>query len=303
MKNIKKALFAFALFTLFVLSFPLSVSANAPAPANSLIVVISDLPEGAVYAELLIKIDTDDANYTDFNPNAFADGASSVRQIVDYSTDGYRSFSFHYKNAQSNIKLEAYYDGQYCVDFGTDSGSNLNYLTQYEDLLQNYRDIKIAILDKDFNILTVSDAAKLPEKTKLFVFDGDVYYNASDGSITIEERLNNYAVIFGFLYLAAMIGLSVGVELVIGLWFRFRGMPIFIVNLCSQIVMRALYVILPFTYLVETIVLEILVYLAEFFIYKRCFKQTSTAQILIYTITANTVSLLLGIYCDNLIFG
>lgn len=302
MKNIKKVLFTFALLSLFVFSFPLPVSANSPAPADRLIVVISDLPDGAVYADLLIKIDADDSNYTDFNPNPFADDILSVKEIVDYSTDGYRSFTFHYKNAESNIKLEPYYDDSYYVNFCAGPES-LNYLTQYEDLRQNYRDIKIAILDKDFKLITVSDAAKLPEEKNLFVFDGDVYYNASNGSITLEERINYFAAIFAFLYLAAMIGLSVGIELVIGLWFRFRGTPIFIVNLCSQIAMRALYVILPFTYLLETIVLETLVYLAEFFIYKGCFKQTSKAKILLYTIIANTVSLLLGICCDCLIFG
>lgn len=305
MKNIKKISFAFVCLFLFIVSLPLSVSANAPMPADHLTVAISDIPKEAVYADLLIQINTDDSNYVDFQPNDFADDISNVKEIADYSSDGYRSFTFHYKNAKSNIKLEYYYDDFYCVNFCNGSEYQ-DYLTQYEDLLQNYRDIKIAILDKNYKIITVSDAAKLPKEKDLFVFDGDVYYNASEGSVTVEERVNVYYVVFALFYSGVMILLSVGTEFVIALLFTFKGkqlLPILIVNVCTQVVMRALYIMLPFTYLFETIILEMLVYFVEFFVYKRCFKQTTTAKILLYTIVANTASLFLGVVFDGLILG
>ena len=77
-----------------------------------------------------------------------------------------------------------------------------------------------------------------------------------------------------------------------------RRVAILVVNICSQIIMRSLYLILPFTYLIETIILEVCVYTSEFLIYKRHFKDTSAIKIIGYTITANTLSLLLGIFLD-----
>jgi hypothetical protein len=95
--------------------------------------------------------------------------------------------------------------------------------------------------------------------------------------------------------------MSIGTETVISLLFGFRGrqtLTVLIVNICSQVIMRLLYLVLPFTYLIETIILEVCVYTAEFLIYKKYFKDISTIKIVGYTITANTLSLLLGIFLD-----
>ena len=51
-------------------------------------------------------------------------------------------------------------------------------------------------------------------------------------------------------------------------------------------------------YLVETMILELMVYTGEFFLYRWRFRTVPLRRILVYTVVANTVSLLLGILLD-----
>lgn len=97
---------------------------------------------------------------------------------------------------------------------------------------------------------------------------------------------------------------SIGTESIIALLFGFKGkrlLSILTVNVCSQIIMRVLSVVLPLTYLIETVILEVLVYGTEFLIYRKRFEQISTTKIAIYTVIANTASLSLGILIDRYI--
>lgn len=300
MKKTKRLFSVVVLLLLLVFSLPMSVSANAPMPADHLTVVFSDVPKDVVYVDLLIKMGEDDANYVDFQPNSFAEEFFIVKGIAGYSTDGYRSFTFHYKNAKSDIKIKPYHSGLYSVEFCNGSEYR-EYLTQYEDLRNNYRDIKIALLDRNFNIIIVSKAAQLPEKSNAINFDGRVDYDIPTNSLSFDTRVNPYFVIFGGFFSILIMLLSIGTEVVVSLLFKFRGKQVstvLVVNICSQIIMRVLYLLLPFAYLIETIILEILVYGAEFWIYRKKFEEISTVKLVCYTVIANTLSLLLGIFLD-----
>lgn len=303
MKSTNKVLFIFILVFAFVCSCPFFASANAPMPADHLTVELSDLPSDAVYADLLIKIDESDANYTSFQSNDFADDVEQVRRIAEYSVDGYRSFTFHYKNAKSNIELEQTPYG-YSVDFCKGSEYQ-SFLTQYEDICINYRKVKIAILDKNFDILSVSQEATLPT-SKALSFYGDISYNGTDNSLEAITHVNPYYIVFGGFFSLLIIFISISTEFIISLFFRIRGkrlLTILIVNVSSQIIMRLLYAALPLSYIVETLILEALVYSVEFLIYNKCFKDISTGRVVAYTVTANTVSLLLGILLDCFILA
>lgn len=293
MKKQKRYLAAMLLCLVIIMSVPVSVSANAPM-ASRLRVSLLHLPSEAVYADLLIKIDQNDSKYVDFQANAYVESAAQAKEIVEYAQDGFRSFSFHYDHAKSDFKIRHYYREAY-VEFGS-SAFNQEYLTQFEDLCKNYADIKIALLDKDFRIITVSETAKLPHSIAIR-FNGNIDYDFAANGIVVDTMLNPYAVLMGILF-SALILVSVGAETLMALLFRFRGkqlLRIMLVNLCSQIVMRGLYVALPFSYLTETILLEVLVYGTEFLIYRKYFKDISAGRLVGYTITANTVSLLLGL--------
>ncbi|MBR6533659.1 MAG: hypothetical protein IKT44_04460 [Clostridia bacterium] len=300
MKNLKKLFFIAVIVTILASSFVLPVFANAPMPADHLTVVLSNLPDDAVYVDLLVKINQDDPNFVDFQSNNYSDSVSKSSEIVSYSDGSFYSFTFHYKNSKSNIKIEHYYDDLYYVDFC--NGLNYqDYLTQYESLRNHYRDVKVALLDKDFNIIVVSESIQLPKENNAFVFDGKICFDFNTNSLDFDTRINPYFVVFGGFFSILIMLMSIGTETVISLLFGFRGrqtLTILIVNICSQIIMRLLYLVLPFTYLIETIILEVCVYTAEFFIYKKYFKGTSVIKLVGYTLTANTLSLLLGIFLD-----
>ena len=300
MKDLKKLFFIVVIVTILASSFVLPVFANAPMPADHLTVVLSNLPDDAVYVDLLVKINQDDPNFVDFQSNNYADSASKSSEIVSYSDGSFYSFTFHYKNSKSNIKIEHYYDDLYYVDFC--NGLNYqDYITQYESLRNHYRDVKVALLDKDFNIIVVSKSIQLPEENNAFVFDGVIYFDFNTNSLDFDTRINPYFVVFGGFFSILIMLMSIGIETLASLLFGFRGrqtLTILIVNICSQVIMRLLYLVLPFTYLIETIILEVCVYTTELLIYKRHFKDTRTIKLVGYTITANTLSLLLGILLD-----
>lgn len=302
MNKTKKSFWVIVLLIVVAVSLPMSVSANAPEPPDYLTITLSNLPENAVYADLLIKIDENAPEFTDFQPNVCVELKSEAEEIVDYSKDGFRSFTFHYKNAKSDVEIKNHDNDFYYVDFCR-GGEYNEYLTQYEKLCTEYRDIKIALLDKNFNIIVVSKAAQLPEESDAFVFYGEAYYDFATNCLEADEEFNTYFLVFTIAYSIFIISISVGIEVVLSLLFKFgrkQLLTIFIVNVCSQFIMRALYMVLPFTYLQETIILEILVYTTEFLIYKARFKKCSTTQIVTYTIIANTLSLLSGIYLERI---
>ena len=99
MTNLKKLFFVFVIVSIFVFSSALPVFANAPMPADHLTVVLSNLPNDAVYVDLLVKISKDDLNFVDFQSNNYSDFVSKSSEIVSYSDDSFYSFTFHYKNS------------------------------------------------------------------------------------------------------------------------------------------------------------------------------------------------------------
>ncbi len=303
MKKLNKIILIVLFFLLFACFLSVNVSANAPMPADRLTIKVSNLPENAVYADIMIKIDENDSNYVDFQPNKFADRYLKAKQIVDYKENGFRSFTFHYKEAKADIKLKINYslnNSHYVVQF-CGGAEYKEYLTQFEDLRNNYNKVKIALLDENFNIIHISEEFELPKVSNAITFSGYVWYDVSNNTIEVKKWINPYFIIFGGFFSILIILLSIGAELLTALLFGFKGkktLTILIANACTQIVMRLLYIVLPFTYLIETIILEILVYGGEILIYKKCFKDTKVSKIIAYTVIANTLSLILGILLD-----
>lgn len=308
MKKRYKLIFAILIISVLLCFFNTTVFANAPAPADSLTFELINLPENAVYADILIKIDKDDPQYVDFQPNDFVKAPEDCSALVDYSHNGYCSFTFHYRDAKSEFKIynsdewPDYYSIIFC------RGSEYReYLTQYEDLLNNYSDIRLVLMDEDFNIISVSEEAQLPKVSPFIRFSGHVEYDGNENCINIDTDINPYFFL-GILYVfpsVFLIFFSVGCELIVAVCFRLWGRKIptvLIVNFSTQLIMRLAYFLLPFTYLVETIILEVLVYSSEFFVYRKTMKDVKTAKIAVYTVVANTLSLVFGIFFQNL-FG
>lgn len=315
MKNLRKfrSLFLVLILILFVL--PVSVSANAPARQDHLSIRITNIPEGAVYADLLIVFPEKDPNYVEFQSGSYGADAAALKEITAYSDNGYQSFTIHYKNAKSIVKLEEvtalnpadnYFTARFCASTPrVQGGWYLEFEDQYNDLLKNYRNIKIALLDKDYKILSVSAPMMLPKVDLFHVFGGVVDYDATDGTYEFYTWYNSWAWIGVFFSLVLML-ISIGIECLVAWFFGFKGKLLFtvlIVNFGTQIVMRLLHILLPLNYWVEVAILETLVYTAEFFIYKKCMKDASTGKLLIYTILANTLSLFCGLRLNQSLFG
>lgn len=107
------------------------------------------------------------------------------------------------------------------------------------------------------------------------------------------------AIIAGFLIIV-----SVGLEVFVAILFKFSGKQIAIIagiNTLTQVIMRLLYFILPLPHLISTVILETLVYISEFIVFRKMniMKDEFTAKILCYVILANTLSLILGIKLLN----
>ena len=72
-----------------------------------------------------------------------------------------------------------------------------------------------------------------------------------------------------------------------------------VTNICSQIVMHGVNLCLsPYLYhhkLLLLVILELIVYATEFFVYRRKMRSLPAKKVLIYTCVANTLSLVTGI--------
>ena len=76
-------------------------------------------------------------------------------------------------------------------------------------------------------------------------------------------------------------------------------------NLVSQILMRVLFVcihLLLNNYYLSIIAVEILVYFGEYLAYCKIFREITIRKRLLFTIFANTVSLLLGMWMNDWLF-
>lgn len=314
MKKTKKIRFLFLVLMLVFFVLPVSVSANAPDAMDHLSVNITNPPEGAVYADLLIQFSEGDPNYVEFQSGSYGADAAALKEITAYSDNGYQSFTIHYKNAKSIVEMkeaevqrpeDAYVKVDFCASPNQQSGWVFEFKDQYKDIMDNYRNIKIAFLDKDFKVLSVSPPIELPEITLFRSFSGVLKYDAACGAYQFHTWYNAWAWV-GIFISVFLMQISIGIECLLALLFRFKGkkiLTVLVVNLCTQVVMRALQMFLPLNYWVEVAILETLVYTAEFFLYKKYLKDVSTGKLLIYTILANTLSLFCGLRLNQGLFG
>ena len=89
----------------FLLQFPLTCFAWVPSTTLNCSVDYKNMPENAVYIDLLLPITAEDENFTPYHTtNGTRFNISTESQIVRYDTDGYRSYTFHMKDAAAEIK-------------------------------------------------------------------------------------------------------------------------------------------------------------------------------------------------------
>lgn len=310
MKNWKH-FFAILLTTVILLmSLPVTASANSPAPDPWFTFCLTNLPEGTVYVDLLILLPETDPQYRELVADNLPDGFSEDAQIVNYCEDDFRSYTFHYRGALSDIQV----DSNQSVTFFTDSSQiydNIAYEHQAD--IESRGKIRLAMLDEKGNILKVSKSLSL-QPASLFSYSLGVFrYDASADRIAVESNSNTLAVILFLIISACGIALTCVTEWLVALLFDLahsHGKLIVCTNIVSQLLMRVTQMLLLYILFLNDIlfyagmvfVLEFVVYVCEFLFYRKKMWYISWKRCLLYTVCANTASALIGLWVLSIIF-
>lgn len=284
---------------LLAAALPLEASANGPVPARWYEIQLSCLPEGTVYVDLLLPLAENDPMYTELVAGNLPEGFTAQSEIVTYCADGFRSYTFHYRDALSSIEVEQYLPVSFGAEYDPNMGAGDIRYGHFEDIEQRGV-IRLAMLDGAGNILQVSDDLKVLPRGPFSYLYGSCYYIASSGKWIMNTTVSAWAVA-AYLFLS-VIGILATclIERLMAWPFglgRQYGTMIRRTNLVSQIAMRILYLLL-YSLVFRThgslmIGLEILVYGGEYLFYHFHMKNVSWQRKLLYTAAANTASLVL----------
>lgn len=171
------------------------IEAYAHSNAQRIEVDTYHFTDDACYIDLLIKMDSDDEYYTEFNNDNMDRFDFDKTKLTEYrDADGYISFSCHYKDVYSDpiINKKTVRDtliSENCFTLDKYLKIDLNVM---KSLYNKKRDFKIAILDKDGNIMQVSDSFSVynDEKDKGYIAS-DVKYDVSNNKLEYYWS-NNY---------------------------------------------------------------------------------------------------------------
>lgn len=156
------------------------------------------------------------------------------------------------------------------------------------------------MLDENGNILKISKEISIISQTKNR-FARAVNYNANGdvSSIRFEYTYNQNYIISVFLRML----ISVTTETLIAILFKIKPLyKIIIVNIITQVALIAFVLFSGLPYATTMIIGEIVVYTSEYLAYIMMFKSVSKSKLAIYTMTANTATLLLGLLFNQLHF-
>ena len=301
-KRNRLSLFVLAI-ALLVGFMPFEASANSPPPAPFYSFQIHNLPENSAYVDILIPFSESDDYYETVNQDLLPDEFSADAEIIYYCKQGFYSYTFHYRDAASVISLDREGFVYFFADeaFVSDWDGEVRYAHCDDIYERGY--IRLAILDKFGNILHVSPTLTLTNRSLFEVLQNEFVYDAESQKFQVERRTSSFGT--GLYILISILGtlLTCTLECFVAGVFGLRSVPkglIFGTNALSQALMYVLYVVLYgvifWKYKYVVILLEIMVYLGEYHWYCRKMHGVSRKRILFYTVTANTASLILGLF-------
>ena len=181
-----------AVLLLFFL-FPLTVCAGGDYRDREHFVCISlyDAPAEAAYADILITRDSLSAG-AELNSENAEGMAFDKKQLAEYSKDGFVSFSLYYEGVLTNTAIEAVDSraGGGKIEFGplADERNKDDPLLDrhLQDAFFTLRDtwLKIVLLDKDGNIIKVSEQFTIHEDSSQFF--RTIEYHCSDNKAVVD---------------------------------------------------------------------------------------------------------------------
>lgn len=292
--------------------------ANSPAPARSIVIAPDHVPGEAKYLELLIPMPPDDPYYCDYNQTIGSEtGLTDQAPIVSYMEGGYISYSFHMKDASSDMKLEpeSFQDGifsSYAFGDNAYAGSQ----THLEYIQENFGTIKAALLDKEGNVLAVSEEVSIRAGDSGYLA-GTIAYDCVSGKLSPIIYQGNtsgsaimIAVILLFMFMSLIMRafITAVVESAVSLAFRVQPWKtVFWINGASNIIFNLLLAFNAFflhiPYLIFVAAGEIAVICAENAVYRRVLRPCGKSRILAFAIVANLASLLLGLLVNAWLSG
>ena len=107
----KIKLFIFTILVLLVSTFP-TFTAYAWAPNNSFYLTIEKekIPSGTKFIDMLLPINENDKYYVPYSVNNLSQfNIAKESEIVTYNKDGYRSYTFHISDSNSQMQPEVLY--------------------------------------------------------------------------------------------------------------------------------------------------------------------------------------------------
>lgn len=276
----KRMIMVLCVFLVALVFVPQTVQANSPPPASHCMVELSNLPENAWAVDLLVPLTVGSAYYT--QATDLPEGMDHTAPILLYDQDGYMSYTFHYQLASSQYAIESS-----AVTFFLD---NYRHFSHFQSTL-----LRLAILDRAGQILQISEPFEYTATTT-----GFLYYDGATRQVQVEQR---YHPMYDFVLIALVMIVSIACEVIVGLFFKMKIFSVVVVNFLSQTVMWLLYFWLGGTiftsYVWLIVVLEVFVYAAEYGMYCWTKRDVSRKKILVYTVAANTVSLVIGLLLFN----
>lgn len=150
---------------MIILLLSLNVTCFAFMPSESIHcnIITKNIPDNTAYIDMLIPIESIDENYIDYNTeNGKKFNIHKESAIVNYCENGFESYTFHYKNAYSDIKPKYIVDFS-CEDSVVEHNKKLfDKIKKYHDETFNYHSIRMTLdnteLEKNVSsILTLLD--------------------------------------------------------------------------------------------------------------------------------------------------
>ena len=192
-----------ALLMLTLLMCILPVTAFARPMPIGFTLTCENLPQGTVFVDLLIKLPTDDPMYQPADPETYPQGITADSQILHYSEDDYRSYTFFYLDAVSNIRVSTEENISYGFSYNTEKRA-----FHIEDIKDRGK-IRLAMLDEKGNIIKVSQKLSLVPKGLFTMEDGDLTYDAAKDSLHVGVYDDTPAVLLIAFYLLILAAVHV----------------------------------------------------------------------------------------------
>ena len=172
----------------FASSLLLTGCCSAPPIERTVTLHLYHVPDPAYYADLLVSIDENDDVYTSYNAdNGKDNGFLESDDYLNYDHDGYVSYSLHFKNAKNTMLINKYksdYSDTVRADIQFIPFDYPNFHENYNLLMEYSPNIKVVILDRNKEVISVSDIGTInSEKGYL---SGGITYDISNNKLQVE---------------------------------------------------------------------------------------------------------------------